>query len=459
MPPVSYNERMNDMDERNLEMYNAITQKLLSRFSEDNKNVVLSPLSSLILLSILADATKGQTRDEIIKALGCDENAEEIVEWLASVQKEFMDSDALTSTNAVCIREDIKNKITPGYEAHLQELFGGKLFTALNMVDAVNQWVNEKTNGMIPKIADESMNGMIASLMNAIAFDAKWAKKYESDDIDPGEFHNADGSCSEVTMLISTERKYIEDSYFTGFTKPYKDVGFSFMALLPKKKNPRFLSIALNHINISKLFNSRTDEKVVVYMPEYTFEYRKDLDGFCKEIGIEKVFSDNADFSPMMDEWLKVEKILHKAKIQVDRNGTKAVAVTAVIVCSGCAMEDEYKMVELDRPFVFAIVHDATGLPAFVGVVNHLEDSYTEPESFEIEDVCFETEEEIDQYMKMKFHNIADRIHPDHSSLYDSSEEICELFAQAQKCYKEKNVYGIQIVEFNLNRLLDELGE
>ena len=114
---------MNDMEKRNLDIYNAITQKLLSQCASDSdNNVVFSPLSILVLLGILADATGSETREEIAKALGCDDNAEEIIEWLTAAQKDLMKSGALISSNAVCIREDIKNKIASGYEKHLQDV-------------------------------------------------------------------------------------------------------------------------------------------------------------------------------------------------------------------------------------------------------------------------------------------------------------------------------------------------
>ena len=87
------------MEKRNLEIYNAITQKLLSQFASDiDKNVVFSPLSILVLLGILADATGSETREEIAKALGSDDNAEEIIEWLTAAQKDLMESGALISS-------------------------------------------------------------------------------------------------------------------------------------------------------------------------------------------------------------------------------------------------------------------------------------------------------------------------------------------------------------------------
>ena len=141
---------MNDMEKRNLEIYNAITQKLLSQFASDiDKNVVFSPLSILVLLGILADATGSETREEIAKALGSDDNAEEIIEWLTAAQKDLMESGALISSNAVCIREDIKNKIASGYDKHLQDVFdrqGQEMDGTADMLSALYMlWVQEYT--------------------------------------------------------------------------------------------------------------------------------------------------------------------------------------------------------------------------------------------------------------------------------------------------------------------------
>ena len=74
----------------------------------------------------------------------------------------------------------------------------------------------------------------------------------------------------------------------------------------------------------------------------------------------------------MSSEWLKMAAIIHKARIEVDRHGTKAAAVTMGIVYAGAAPRFDYKIVELDRPFVYAIMHNETGLPVFTGVVNML---------------------------------------------------------------------------------------
>ena len=183
-------------------------------------------------------------------------------------------------------------------------------------------------------------------------------------------------------MLCGTEYDYIEDKYFTGFVKEY-EAGYSFMALLPKEKSQQFLYETLKQINFRKLFRAKTFENVEIRMPEFKFSYEAELSDFCRNQGIETVLSDNADFTPMTDEWLKVESIAHKAVIKVDRSGTEAAAVTYAVMVTGCppdAFKRKRKIVRLNRPFLFAIMHNETILPVFVGIVNHIDGNGLEEE-------------------------------------------------------------------------------
>ena len=71
-----------------------------------------------------------------------------------------------------------------------------------------------------------------------------------------------------------------------------------------------------------------------------------------------------------------MESIIHKAHFEVDRKGTKAAAVIMGVVCAGCApMMEDFKTICLDRPFVYAIVHNETGLPVFAGIMNKATDN------------------------------------------------------------------------------------
>ncbi len=353
--------------------YNEITRTLMERFAEVKKgeNIVLSPMSVIMLLGILADAVAGKTRDEIVRIIGDGFSYEELMTILKQFQKETSESGLLMSSNAVCVKDTIKESIKDGYEERLKESFDGRLFLSSDIVRDVNVWVKEKTNGMIENVADESMNQMLACLINAIAFCAEWMEEYGEDDIHEDDFNNADGTVSGVQMLESSEDTYIEDDFFTGFMKPYKNEKYAFMALLPKKKSASFLLSAVKQIDFSKLFDVASSGTVYVTMPEFKYDFGKDLTALCKEMGIHTVFTPEADFSPMSNEWLKVDSIIHKAHIEVDRQGTKAAAVTMAVVVAGCAPDfDNIKEVRLDRPFVYAIMDTETGLPVFTGIYN-----------------------------------------------------------------------------------------
>ena len=365
--------------------YNDIAANVMRYLAGDMKgNIVFSPFSILMLLSIVADAVAGETKEQVLDVIGSDLPYEKYREMISTLQHMFTDEVThgsgedeyktggnVISSNAVCIRESIKPSITPGYEDRLAA-YQGKLFASEDIVRDVNDWVRENTRGMITEIADESMNHMLACLMNAIAFEAAWDDQYEKTDIRKGVFTNADKSASIVRMLQSTENAYIENESFTGFVKPYLGREYSFMALLPKKKGMAFMKRSLDSINFTKMLEESVFADVRVAMPEFKYDFGEDLTSLFQNLGIETLFTDRADFSPMSSEWLKIDSIIHKAHIEVDRNGTKAAAVTAAIAITGCAWESENpKEVYLDRPFIYAIIHNETGLPVFVGTMNH----------------------------------------------------------------------------------------
>lgn len=354
--------------------YNQFTRQILQKFyvAKKDQNLVLSPFSILMLLAIAADATDGDTRTEILNVLSDDLDYDDCINLFCKLQSVLTEGHALSSANAVCVQHAIEDTITPDYPAFLQAQFRGQLFCTSNIVEAVNKWVKENTHGLIDKAADDSMKNMLACLMNATAFEGKWTKHYTRNDIEYKDFTSSDGSVRDVAMIEDTEREYVESESFTGFVKPYKNIDYSFMALLPKKKSASSLKTALGKLDFSELFEGRTEERVVISLPEFKNSFGEDLTSYCKSLGINKIFSDHADFSPLSSAWLKMDSIIHKARIEVDRNGTKAVAVTMGLVCAGCAPRFDFKIVELNRPFVYAIMHNGTGLPVFAGIVNKL---------------------------------------------------------------------------------------
>ena len=348
--------------------YNKITGELLERLNANNegKNVIMSPMSIIMLLGILAESVGKDTRDEVIKVLGGKLSYEDVRDVLSKIQKDCMKTESLMSSNAVCVKEDIKDSILSDYIERLAETYDGKLFASSDMASDVNAWVEEKTRGMIKNAAGDSLKNVVACLMNAAAFEAEWEELYEKDYIYEEEFHNEDGSVVNVDMLHSKEYGWIENENLTGFIKSYKDEKYAFMALLPDEGVS--MKKVIKKLDFTGLFSNAEDEKVTVTMPEYKYDFGQDLTEICKELGIRSAFTPGADFSPMSTEWLRLDSIIHKAHIEVDRHGTKAAAVTMGMVMCGCAPMMKQRIVILDRPFIYAIMDTETKLPIFAGI-------------------------------------------------------------------------------------------
>ena len=361
---------------RYTDKYNEFSRTLLRTVvgKEENKNVVISPLSVITALCLAARATGGSTREEILSCISDGMDLAETINAIREITEMVEKDGSLKNANAVGVAERIKSSIQEDFIRSLKEEFNGELFASANLTDDVNCWVNEHTDGMIDKLLESPVGDLIACILNAVAYDAEWEEEYWEDDISEDEFTNADGSVTEVEMLSSQEEKYIEDDHYTGFLKSYRGYEYSFMALLPKHKTNRFMMHDLKTVNFTKLFNESVDTPVNASIPEFKFTYGGDISDVCSSMGMTLAFTPNADFSPMTSEWAKVDNIIHKAHIELDRKGTKAAAATAVMVVEGAAPEfwDEIKTVYLNRPFVFAIMNNETGLPIFTGVVNQL---------------------------------------------------------------------------------------
>ncbi len=352
--------------------YNTLARRILMHCSSDHPggNVFVSPFSILMLLSIAARSTAGITREEIVNFLNSYPGQDIACAALDELQQMLSGGKAFSSANAVCVRQDFARTVSEKYAEQVLRNSGGHLFTSGNMREDVDRWIEEKTKGMIKNVMPESLNGALLSMLNAVAFEAAWEAPFEDENILEQVFYNADGTESHVQMLCSTDDLYIENGRFTGFVKPYEGSEYSFMALLPKRKVA--LTESLKKIDFSGLFRSAKWDNVHICLPEFSFDFSQDLKAFCVKEGITEVWSPQADFAPLSDAWLKMDGMLHHTFIDVSRAGTWAAAVTIAEIAFGCIPPMNFREVNLNRPFVFAIVHTKTGLPVFTGIVNQL---------------------------------------------------------------------------------------
>ena len=290
---------------------------------------------------------------------------------------------------SVWFKEDGTVEVVPDFATAVKNYYGADIWMAPfdeSTLNDINGWVNDQTYGMIPGILDNIPEDARMYLINAMAFEGEWEVEYEKSDIIEGTlFTNYDNSTTEVTMLFSQENNYFEIAGGTGFLRPYKGGEYSFVGILPEEGTSveDFLAeLAANGDQFAEAVRSPeySYENVLVKIPEFEDDYFVEMSGILHAMGMELPFDpDNADLTGMVratdavDYNACIGRVLHKTYIKVDREGTRAAAVTAIETLDACAIEMEPPVyVFLDRPFVYGIVDNATGLPVFLGTVNQL---------------------------------------------------------------------------------------
>ena len=123
--------------------------------------------------------------------------------------------------------------------------------------------------------------------------------------------------------------------------------------------------------SLKKLLNSVTEENVDTRLPKFSFDYGTSLKKVLNAMGMNTPFDETAaDFTGLNSAPINtfISDVIHKTFITVDEKGTKAGAVTAVIMATN-SVSKEPKRVYLDRPFLFMIIDNQNKLPIFIGYV------------------------------------------------------------------------------------------
>ncbi|MEE1278956.1 MAG: serpin family protein [Acutalibacteraceae bacterium] len=340
----------------------------------DSKNVVISPLSVQLALAMTANGAGGATLKEMEDLLGDGMDIDLLSKYLNSYTSSLSSSKKAKLSIANSIWFNDNDEFPPVKKSFLQknaDYFGAGLYKipfndeALN---DINAWVSKNTDGMIDKMIDEISPSTLMFLINAICFDAEWETKYEPEDISDGKFTSLYGKIQDVEFMSSQESLYLDDGSATGFIKNYAGGKYSFAALLPNENVDLSKYIGTLKDTLKDTIKNAENSSVSAYIPKFTFDYGIRLNEVLAALGMEKAFSVQADFSGICNGDIFISRVLHKAKIILDADGTKAAAATSVeIKCMGTIQEE--KTVYLNRPFVYMIIDNETQLPIFMGTV------------------------------------------------------------------------------------------
>lgn len=348
--------------------------RLVRTAHSEEKNTLISPLSVAFALGMTANGAQGETLAQMENTLGIPADALNL--WLRDYSDSLPDTDGgrLLPANAIWYRNgglQVNDVFLRANEKYYHADIRASGFDQETLKE-INSWVNDNTKGMIPSILNQIDPDAVMYLVNALAFEAKWASVYREDQVYRDIFTTAGGDERTLEFLHSQEQAYLENENATGFIKYYKDHHYAFVALLPKEGTTvAQLLESLDGPSLNALLASPEDVAVFASIPKFKTEYSVELSGILREMGMELPFDQSqSDFSgigdPVNGTNIYISQVIHKTFLQLDEQGTRAGAATAVAMyANGALMEAKY--VDLNRPFVYMLLDVENGLPFFIG--------------------------------------------------------------------------------------------
>ena len=357
--------------------------ELFKKSIADKQNSLISPLSVMLALAMTANGANGETLAQMETLLGGGISLSELNEYLYSYSQRLpsMEKSKLSIANSIWFRNDGDSlQVHDDFLQRNADYYGAEAYSSAfddKTVEDINSWVKSNTDGMIEKILDEIKDLDMLYLINTVLFDAEWQSVYYKENIRKGDFTDVNGIVNNVDFMHSAEYGYLDDGMAAGFIKPYANGGYSFVAMLPNENVTiqEYIESLTGARFIEMLNNRQQDMLVYTSMPKFKYEYSIKMVDALKILGIHDAFDiDIADFSRMAKTTagngnLYISEVLHKTFISVDELGTKAGAVTMVAMSGGGSGFFESKTIDLDRPFVYAIIDNTTNLPIFIGTL------------------------------------------------------------------------------------------
>ncbi|KAL7522958.1 hypothetical protein ACHAWX_007764 [Stephanocyclus meneghinianus] len=362
--------------------------------SAKGENILISPVSIIQSLALLRDGatTKSDNHVQLTFLLG----PSTISDAVRSLQMSIRDSPSNEKSCGVEFNiasslwaNSLKSSYTElAKSAHLVEAFP---LPKQYPFAAVNEWVSNRTMGMMKNLFDPSQpvdSNMVAVLVNAVYFRGTWLEKFDESETIDGVFHirskNDPGKTLSARYMTASRRmEVIEHSdELDGASVLVMNYGkdestrytpeFSAIFILPFNSSDASMSSLISGLcsqPMSDLLGKVRSTEVKLTLPRFKLNFGpSSLVASLKRMGMTDAFDNTKTglFNEMTnDPRTYIEDILHGATMEVTEEGTVAAAATgAIMKTRSISVPFELRF---NRPFVVSIIHRPSGLPLFLG--------------------------------------------------------------------------------------------
>ncbi len=348
----------------------------------EGANPVCSPLNLYMALALLAETSQGDSRQQILDALGSG-SLEQLREQAGHVwNAHYCDDDATATilanslwlTEGITYREETVRTLAEQYYA---SVFQGPLGSDV-MNQTFRQWLSDQTGGLLEdQIQGVSMDPQtVLALASTIYYQAKWVTEFREERNTQAPFQSPDGR-KTVTYLNRTmsHGPYYWGEDFGAVSLSLENGSRMWLFLPDEGKTPADLLASGHALGLALSdpsgYENQKSLMVNLSMPKFDITADTRMEDALGQLGITEVFQpDTADFTAIVPEggvWL--DKVQHAARVQVDEEGVSAAAYTAMMMAGASMPPNEEMDFVLDRPFLF-VISSQDNLPLFAGVVN-----------------------------------------------------------------------------------------
>lgn len=354
-------------------------------------NLCVSPFSAGLALAAALNGAEGETRTQMLEALGLSGmtpeqiacTCRELIRFFGAPRADLQFNIA----NSIWIRQGlpVHDAFIAANRLALEAEVATLDFSDRKASGTINAWVKEKTEGKISGIVpDRIPRGAMLYLINALYFKGMWQTGFDRKETRKEEFTLPDGKTIRHDMM-KAEGKFayalLKDSTQI-IALPYKvEKGeFDMVVILPPAGTDidEYLR-AFDERSFYKQFDAldRGEREGTLYLPKFRLEYEATLNDGLIAMGMERAFNGSpdpetgAEFGGISDVPLYISNVRQKTFVEVNEEGTEAAAVTAVQMDQALSPSSAPPpfVMRADRPFIFFIGSSDPDVLLFCGKV------------------------------------------------------------------------------------------
>lgn len=362
-------------------LFNLIDAEI--RGVQKKANSICSPFNVASCLAMLADGASGKTREELVKFFNF--AAPAAADFKLSLQgnvlntfNSILDSKSLLAQTvktaqavfaSKSVLDSFNKTCQDNYHAMIRQIDASNTSALTN---EINKFVNDKTEGKITSIVNpgDLNSSVVAVLLAVLYFKGKWKKPFEVKNTTKQDFKVNDSTRKKVDMMFSKQKgvAFLEEDGKITVSIPYEGDEISFVIEMAQQGYALPTSVVKDVTYVAQI---PAVQDVNISLPKFKVESQLEMNNLFKAAGVATMFDPSAcakDFvGTMTSESVYISKIVHKAMVEVDEEGTVAAAAT-MAVASRCAAPQPKNFV-FDRPFLFHIVDRKNGTVLFSGAV------------------------------------------------------------------------------------------